>query len=38
MMYALRYPRFVKAFSTLDYETADGSLCIPQQQPHVAHL
>jgi serine-type D-Ala-D-Ala carboxypeptidase (penicillin-binding protein 5/6) len=25
MMYALRYPRFVKAFSTLDYETADGS-------------
>jgi D-alanyl-D-alanine carboxypeptidase len=25
MMYALRYPRFVKAFSTLTYETADGS-------------
>ena len=25
MMYALHYPRFVKAFSTLDYETADGS-------------
>jgi serine-type D-Ala-D-Ala carboxypeptidase (penicillin-binding protein 5/6) len=25
MMYALRYPRFVKAFSTLEYETADGS-------------
>ena len=25
MMYALRYPRFVQAFSTLDYETADGS-------------
>src|SRR5215207_3554521 len=25
MMYALRYPRFVKAFSTLDYETVDGS-------------
>jgi D-alanyl-D-alanine carboxypeptidase len=24
-MYALRYPRFVKAFSTLTYETADGS-------------
>ncbi len=25
MMYALRYPRFVQAFSTLEYETADGS-------------
>src|SRR5215204_56385 len=25
MMYALRYPRFVKAFSTLTYETADDS-------------
>ena len=25
MMYALRYPRFVKAFSTVTYETADGS-------------
>lgn len=25
MMYAMRYPRFVKAFSTLTYETADGS-------------
>ena len=25
MMYALRYPRFVKAFSTGTYETADGS-------------
>jgi D-alanyl-D-alanine carboxypeptidase (penicillin-binding protein 5/6) len=25
MMYALRYPRFVQAFSTLTYETADGS-------------
>jgi serine-type D-Ala-D-Ala carboxypeptidase (penicillin-binding protein 5/6) len=25
MMYALRYPRFVQAFSTLEYETADGT-------------
>ena len=25
MMYALRYPRFVQAFSTLEYETTDGS-------------
>src|SRR5262249_55211345 len=25
MMYALHYPRFVQAFSTLNYETADGS-------------
>lgn len=25
MMYALRYPRFVQAFSTLEYETADGA-------------
>src|SRR5215217_8439486 len=24
MMYALHYPRFVQAFSTLNYETADG--------------
>ena len=25
MMYALRYPRFVRAFSTLTYDTADGA-------------
>jgi D-alanyl-D-alanine carboxypeptidase len=25
MMYALRYPRFVQAFSTLTYDTADGA-------------
>ena len=38
MMYALRYPRFVQAFSTGTYDDRRWRVRVSEQQPHAAHL